>query len=1528
LVVATHGISEEVLHAMRLACDKVGVRTRKAMERERADAEKRRAKHKRDAKADDALLLEDSDSEATGGEDADYGAGMVVDPPAPPPSPAHVPSQLMSASQEAPFVTVSQEKERPTLITIRRPPATPPPAKRRAIGDASVLLALASQLEQIEQSQPLVEDLRAAETDPATWHRYALEMLALESKYVEGEYKTLRDNAATAAKKIFRGGAVPLTWPLCYSFLHTADADHYRDHLLIPYYRDLPDHVRGGVPKGELDALLMGHEEIMELYRKAWTLAAAIASGPASSPHFRHLANYYPGLAWPDNADDALAQIRRILPSLLRSGAPAPLAFPATSHAMRVRTAFLYPELLFEQPLPFPTTRTADLGDYTNTLEALVTADPYGFGNLRRASTGEIGESELYAGTLGLFEDNHDPETARQLTAALVEPRRQAREEEDRNNIPFLTKWAERREKHVKEQLIAQGKDYKGGRYPGLLAPDRTGALDRAMARSPPAPPPPLMIPCQANTFDRMMRLTSAQVAAADPNMPAAERDAMEQAAERDLARAEAEYVAQLHYITAQGGEVVDPLQGHRTEDSKALSEELMQQFQRCRAMSGRIGTLDDRLFEKSDELKMRAISEALNAQWEATHRHLSPEVRDAELFKHREARARTVWECIERSREESEAMIKMEASLRRLLDAGPHMIPTQDLVNNDPWTTFLVWLESTLQQPFQVCPAHPRLVLIAIQVAMKNWQTTLICFFAAKTALICPDFFSGEPLLNVSLEGKEMSGKSRQLWLVHATHLEGACINAASISPQSYTDGGNNSNHIVLQQEAPHDQLIDPYDGKRHGTDVGANPQKANIMKTMLTEFIASAITLRLDPQTGQRIRSMFLSRASNVFFQCANWDIGGNAPAPILSRYIRIELQRPSTKEAAADVQGQARPRGVEDVAVITAIARFFHLFHGMYLKTERMISAGGIVDVQKDMGMYMQLDVESHLKAELGVPQANVTARKGQQTLLLARELCMGEAIFRLLALREGRDWLAHHRIRSPFSWEAILGFISPLLKIQAHHISYAMTLLGFQIVSQVDTDAITALAMIAKAQDPKQREPLLTEEREFPGDPGVARALGLFGTPNAADGANGAHPLPPQHGTLQADYGWICLKAASEEVLVNTLAQVVYDKIKIMPLANQLRGILRAKMDLTIDSRYYRRDAGGDIVAIADNDGTFQIRRIPAMRWGIESGANRAHKAKYWIAINIDYLQKHHAIPIARGAAKEIIDDIAGGLSDDEKDRYRDKVNMPLSKRLDIEEVSFSDAIKPDFINRLCEVDVLRHPIAHAIRMALENPVLGLARQRYEPGVTAISDKFCTEYKMLLFVQPPDIKLRIEVPAVVEGTTVPRMVTKVRAPAPRSPLPRSPVQGGISSLGLCATTPYDQTQRGTGDTNLPQREPTARTRRVDDQALTGRGSRRQQSLHSLVHRAGTFPLHGLRRNLRAPARRGARPRPPPRFILRQAAHSSAHHYESGTAAVGARPDVRPCTTTLPAAATRAVGRARHGASRCSADGSATR
>jgi hypothetical protein len=514
---------------MRAACDKVGVKARKVLEKERADAEKKRERRQRDegdaaggvakkkakkARKDPPGLIDSGAEESEGEEDDGTGdeepphnddAMDVVSQPAPPPppppssqplSPPGSPHLMLRASQEAEMVgsqalsMIQVSQEAPTRLRIQMPsrmPPTPPPApakKKRVLGEADRILALASQLEQIEASQPPVEDLRAAEANPATWQHYLLEMLALESKFVETEYESLRKEPAKA-RKIFQGGVLPVEWPQCYSFLRKADASHYRDHLLLPYYSVLPDNVRGDVPKDEMAALMLTDEQIVGQYHAAWTMAAALARADIDSPHFRHPRSYYPG-DWADNSDDAIREIGRVLPSLLRGGAPAPIAFPETSYAVRVRPPFLFPELLLDQPLPFPPRSPADISDYTSTLETLVRHDPHGFGNLRRESTGELDADAVFQGTLDLvMSAGHDIQAAQQAAHAMVEPARQARMEEDRRNVAFLTKWAGHREKHIKEQLMALAKEHKSGRYPGLLYPDRSGNIERAMVPTP-----------------------------------------------------------------------------------------------------------------------------------------------------------------------------------------------------------------------------------------------------------------------------------------------------------------------------------------------------------------------------------------------------------------------------------------------------------------------------------------------------------------------------------------------------------------------------------------------------------------------------------------------------------------------------------------------------------------------------------------------------------------------------------------------------------------------------------------------------------------------------------------------------------------------------------------------------------------------------------------------------------------------------------------------------------------------------------
>jgi hypothetical protein len=187
-----------------------------------------------------------------------------------------------------------------------------------------------------------------------------------------------------------------------------------------------------------------------------------------------------------------------------------------------------------------------------------------------------------------------------------------------------------------------------------------------------------------------------------------------------------------------------------------------------------------------------------------------------------------------------------------------------------------------------------------------------------------------------------------------------------------------------------------------------------------------------------------------------------------------VRIELKQKGTKEASEDLISQHRPKSTESSAILSAITRNFKLHHAMFLDIEDMISCGAIPDVSKDFAKYMQQEMEHHLKDGLGIPGENMTTRKAQSIILLARELCIGEAAFWLLATQDGHDWLAKNNYKSPFAAGPIRDFIVDKLKITKEHFAYAATLLGFQIVNSVETDAITALAIKVKAENTDYRE----------------------------------------------------------------------------------------------------------------------------------------------------------------------------------------------------------------------------------------------------------------------------------------------------------------------------------------------------------------------------------------------------------------------------------------------------------------------
>ena len=255
--------------------------------------------------------------------------------------------------------------------------------------------------------------------------------------------------------------------------------------------------------------------------------------------------------------------------------------------------------------------------------------------------------------------------------------------------------------------------------------------------------------------------------------------------------------------------------------------------------------------------------------------------------------------------------------------------------------------------------------------------------------------------------------------------------------------------------------------------------------MKTLLTEFMATAFRYVKDEATGKSRSEYTQCKAHNVFMQCINNNLGMVGAEAALSRYIRILLDIASTQEAAADVAGQIRPKSVDaSGAAMGKVSRFFQLIHAMFLDVEECISTAAIPNVETDAGEMFAREIERNLAQKLGVPPSNLGPRKTQFYGRAAREVCINEAIVTLLATSQGHDWLRkNNHWDQPWGADVIVGFISPMLKLQIHHVAYAYSLLSFQSVDGQEVPAMLAFALEAQAQNEQLRSFLILPPEDF-------------------------------------------------------------------------------------------------------------------------------------------------------------------------------------------------------------------------------------------------------------------------------------------------------------------------------------------------------------------------------------------------------------------------------------------------------------
>lgn len=136
--------------------------------------------------------------------------------------------------------------------------------------------------------------------------------------------------------------------------------------------------------------------------------------------------------------------------------------------------------------------------------------------------------------------------------------------------------------------------------------------------------------------------------------------------------------------------------------------------------------------------------------------------------------------------------------------------------------------------------------------------------------------------------------------------------------------------------------------------------------------------------------------------------------------------------------------------------------------------------------------------------------------------------------------------------------------------------------------------------------------------------------------------------------------------------------------------------------------------------------FLVRHAPGS--GAMAPGGGKGKQKYLFAISIAFIERRLALPIADGSSERIVAEMTReqGLTETETRFLRELVNKPLQvratpvvpyftfvlqSRLAVPTRDYVKDKMDDWIDTWSKCDVLLNPMAHAIRLALENPVLG-------------------------------------------------------------------------------------------------------------------------------------------------------------------------------------------------------------------------
>jgi len=292
-------------------------------------------------------------------------------------------------------------------------------------------------------------------------------------------------------------------------------------------------------------------------------------------------------------------------------------------------------------------------------------------------------------------------------------------------------------------------------------------------------------------------------------------------------------------------------------ESSKAMSERLRREAGEKKILAGKWNVPETVLDTGCDILCLRVIAEAKRAALEREIsakeeeiKHAPPDVLIGMQQEFRDARDQRRQLLVQElghdtlrvfvnTRVESAAFIKQRNSIATLVkQRGNLIIPAQPIVNGSVFQTMICYQQHTLAIPFKIAPNTLKLALILI--------TALDC-----RHLLQP-FGEGCPMPCVLVHGDPMTSKSFAAWMAYMVTLAGGASNETHVSEKALTGGGHLGYEAHIYHEANPSMLCDPSDENNKAK--AGNSTIVAMLKTAITDQVRGTPLIAHHPPHGER--------------------------------------------------------------------------------------------------------------------------------------------------------------------------------------------------------------------------------------------------------------------------------------------------------------------------------------------------------------------------------------------------------------------------------------------------------------------------------------------------------------------------------------------------------------------------------------------------------------------------------------------------------------------------------------------------